>query len=100
MILVYIFIAMQVIDGWSTWQVFRTRGGIEANPIVAWLMERLGLFYGLVAAKAFAIGVVLLIQSYGGWNDGLGRGMLILLIIFYAWVLWNNLRILYGNSRT
>lgn len=99
MILLYIFLATQVIDAWSTWHVFR-KGGIEANPVVAALIERLGLFWGLAVAKGFAVGVVALAQFYGVWDSDIGQGALIALIGFYGWVLWNNLRVLYGNPRT
>lgn len=97
MTLFYIFLATQVVDAWSTWQVFRLKNGIEANPLVARLILHLGLFWGLAAAKGSAVGIVALGQFYGAWNGDLGRAALVLLIGFYAWVLWNNLRILYGR---
>lgn len=100
MILLSLFLATQAVDAWSTWQVFRRGTGVEANPIVAALIARFGLFWALAVAKGAAIAAVAVGQFYGVWDGDLGQGALIALIGFYGWVCWNNLRILYGNPRT
>jgi len=97
--MIYLVIAMQALDAWSTWQGFRLRGAVEANPIVAALIFRLGLFWGLAVAKGIAVVAVLTGQSYGAWN-GDGKYLLWAIAALYVWVLWNNLRILYGNPRS
>jgi hypothetical protein len=98
MILLYILIAMQVVDGWTTWQCFRN-GAIEANAAVAWLIGLVGPFLGLVIAKSFVVAIVVVAGRYGAWTGDLGQVLLLALAGFYAWVCWNNLRILYGNGK-
>jgi len=98
MILVWIFIATQVVDGWSTYKAISNRIGIEANPIVDAVIGRLGLFWGLVVTKATAIGLVVVAGRYGAWESDLGQGVLIVLIGFYLWICWNNLRILHKEN--
>jgi len=100
MILVGIVIALQVLDAWSTWQVFRLKDGVEANPIVVFLIERLGLFWGLAVAKGAAVAIVAMGQFYGVWAGQTGTILIGAVAAFYAWVCWGNLRILYGNPRT
>lgn len=97
MILVWIFVATQVVDAWSTWQALRLGKGIENNPIVAWLMARVGVFWALVVTKCFASAIVVVGHFYGAWSSDLGQGALIALIGFYGWVLWGNFRVLYGR---
>ena len=45
--------ALQLADGWTTWQVLRL-GGRETNPAVRWLMERIGAYPALLLTKCFA----------------------------------------------
>ena len=49
-ILLFALILLQYGDVWSTWRVIG-RGGRELNPLVAWLIARLGLMPGLLALK-------------------------------------------------
>lgn len=51
-------IALQVVDWWTTRRVLAL-GGRELNPIVRWLMDRLGETAGLVAAKAFVVALAI-----------------------------------------
>lgn len=95
--IVALLVATQVVDAWSTWQALRLGKGIENNPIVAWLMARVGVFWALVVTKGFASAIVVVAGHYGAWESDLGQGMLLALIGFYGWVLWGNFRVLYGR---
>ena len=45
---------LQVFDGWTTYKILRL-GGRELNPVVKWLMDRIGEYEALVVFKAAAI---------------------------------------------
>lgn len=51
-------IAMQVCDGVTTYIALAEMNGREANPVVRWVLEKLGLIPGLIAVKGgFALAV-------------------------------------------
>ena len=50
---------LQVLDGWLTLQILRY-GGREANPIVAYILKRLGVTAGLITVKGLTMGVIVL----------------------------------------
>ena len=97
MILVGILVTLQVVDGWTTYKIISNRFGREANFLVDAIIGRLGLFWGLVVVKGFALAAIAVTAYYGGWNSDVGQGLLLALDAFYVWVCWNNLRILYGS---
>jgi Domain of unknown function (DUF5658) len=56
-LVIVLFIAMQVFDGALTYVGIRSFGrGIEANPLLVWLMQRVGDGPGLAMAKSVALG--------------------------------------------
>lgn len=48
--MIWLVLVLQVLDGLTTMRALRA-GGRERNPVVAWLIDKLG-FVGLWAAKA------------------------------------------------
>ncbi len=48
---------LQAFDGWTTYKILRL-GGRELNPIVKWLMDRIGEYEALVVFKTMAIALV------------------------------------------
>lgn len=48
---------LQVADIVTTWKVL-SQGGRELNPVMAWVMDHLGVLPGMVAVKAVLIGTV------------------------------------------
>ena len=56
-LVIVLFIAMQVFDGALTYVGIQLFGrGIEANPLLVWLMQRVGDAEGLAVAKGVALG--------------------------------------------
>lgn len=80
------FVALQIADGVSTYLVIN-KGGYEANPIVAWGLNHLGLAPGLIAYKG--LGVVLGYVLYKLADHG-GNYLLAVLIAFYGGVVYHN----------
>ena len=77
-------ILLQVADFWTTWKVLNERGS-ERNPLLCFIMDRIGVLPTLILTKAFAIGCCCLVyvtQPY----------ILIPLIIFYGIVVIKNFK--------
>lgn len=52
------FILSQAADVWTTARALNSGQGKEANPIMAWLIGKCGLYPGLIMPKAVVIGVI------------------------------------------
>lgn len=94
---VIILLAIQFVDAWSTWQVYRFKVGYEGNGIVAYLIDLFGLYWGLFVAKGSVIAAVGYAQYIGAWQGTWATVFLFALIVVYVTVVANNLRILYGR---
>ncbi len=53
--LLVIFVATQILDGWLTMKILG-RGGVELNPIMAAIMDKIGDIPALALSKALAVG--------------------------------------------
>ena len=80
-------VLLQLADFASTWRAIRWRGGREINPVVRWLMSRLGFAAGLTLAKV--IGALLALWF---WHDGAETELWVFSAL-YALVVVNNLRV-------
>jgi hypothetical protein len=85
-ILLAIFIALQCGDFYTTYTVIKTGKGHEANPIIATLIQKLNLLFGLLFFKVGAIIIGILLTPY--WYA------LAILDILYVWVIYNNIKVL------
>jgi len=85
-ILLGILIVLQIADYWTTMQVLQ-QGGHENNPVVTWLMQRLGVTVGLALGKVFAAGVAVMIYYLGGDYAAIMLGAV---CVFYAWIVMQN----------
>lgn len=56
-ILLAIFISLQIGDFYTTYTIIKTGKGHEANPILAWIFDKIGYANGLAIFKGFAVGV-------------------------------------------
>jgi hypothetical protein len=83
-----LFVMIQIADGWTTIQCIESGKGNEANPIVAWGIKKIGLKNALIIYKALAIAIGYLLIDY--------PIALVLLCLFYAYVVYNNYKILKG----
>lgn len=62
-ILFALFIVVQVLDIYTTVHVLLA-GAREANPLMHWLMERIGMVPGLLVGKAIVVAIVLAAVLY------------------------------------
>ena len=56
--LLFLFCAFQLADAYTTYRLLST-GGYEMNPIVRWVMGKIGIIQGLALMKLLFIGAVL-----------------------------------------
>jgi uncharacterized protein YacL len=90
-ILLGIFAALQIGDAWTTIKALSNKKGVEANPILAWLFDKIGLVTGLVLIKVVAIGAIgYLIYST---PPTLVTFILVVLNAIYGYVVYLNYRI-------
>jgi hypothetical protein len=54
-ILFSIFIILQVLDFWTTYYVIKSGKGHEANPVMQWLFDKIGIIGCFALAKSLAI---------------------------------------------
>ena len=83
MSLYWILLVLQCLDIGTTWYALdRVSGAYEANPVMKWLFDRVGVIAGLIGTKiAFIAGVYFLQPAYWG---------LVVLIVVYLAVIGNN----------
>jgi hypothetical protein len=80
-------ILMQVLDGFSTLRALQSGKGREANPVIAWFIDRFGLVPAMIITKGAGVALAAALWS-GGWFMGLSTVALI-----YAVVVWRNFKI-------
>lgn len=87
-ILFFVFAAMQIADVLTTIRAL-DGGCVEANKIVRWAMDKIGVIPALAVVKVLAVGVmgvaVILSPILTGYA-------LIVLCALYAWVIINNIQ--------
>lgn len=88
-ILLVIFIILQLADLYTTYTIIKTGKGYEANPLLAWIFDRIGYVYGLLIFKGLAIAIGLYVIQF--WN---GYYVLAPLVALYTWVVYNNYKVL------
>lgn len=87
-ILLIAFIVLQVLDVFTTYKTLSGNKGIEANPIMKFLISKLGLTFGLLIPKFIVIGLVVLTYEL------MSPYILLGLVILYIGIIINNFWIL------
>ncbi len=82
---------LQILDGMSTYEVLKSQKGVEANVLMKWLFERIGVIPTFVVTKTALMGVV--IAACLLYPSIYLSGVLVLIIGGYLWVVSNNLKI-------
>ena len=89
--------ALQIADVFTTYVRIRAGVAREGNPLVAWLIAKLGLGAGLSAAKLpVAAGIaywVWLALAVPASLSAIVLGAMAAVAVFYGWVVWSNTRI-------
>jgi hypothetical protein len=85
MILLATFMLLQWADGVSTYLCIKSGKGNEANKIVAFGINKIGLVPALIIYKSIAIGMGILLINY--------PICLLLLNLLYGYVVFNNYKI-------
>ena len=86
-ILLYVFIALQLGDVWTTQHALRNiKGAVEANPVVKAAMDKLGVIGGLLAIKAPVIALF--------WFYPIPTWALAVVVALYVYIVGNNARII------
>ena len=82
--LLFIFILLQIADCLTTIYILKN-GGREANPLLAWLFDKVGMIPSLIAMKLITIGVVA-----WAWNI---YATLAGIMIYICVIAWNSYQI-------
>ena len=82
--LLFLFILLQIADSLTTVHILK-QGGREANPVLAWLFDKVGMIPSLVVMKLLAIGAVT-----WAWDEWLTFG---LTVAYMGVVGWNSYQI-------
>jgi predicted CDP-diglyceride synthetase/phosphatidate cytidylyltransferase len=86
-VLLYVFIALQLGDVWTTQYALRNiKGSSEANPVVKAAMDKLGIMGGLLAIKAPVIALF--------WFLPMPLWALVVVVALYVYIVGNNARII------
>jgi len=92
MMLFYILVALQVIDLASTVLALNKPGLVEGNRWLKALMDKIGVLPSLLLIKGVFIGWIYYFKSQ------LPEEIILILIVGYVWVCWNNLKLLHKQS--
>ena len=96
-ILLALFVLLQAADGWSTLAILN-RGGYERNPILADLMNKIGILTAILIVKSAAsVGATVMVLLLPDFTTT--RVVLIILCLIYGVVLSNNRQVLKNLSR-
>jgi len=88
-ILLAIFIALQIGDFYTTYVILKTNKGYEANPILAWIFNKIGYVAGLAIVKGLCIVIGVYIAQF--WNSFY---FFVPVIALYIWVVRNNYKVM------
>jgi drug/metabolite transporter superfamily protein YnfA len=89
----FIFAVAQIGDAWSTWLVVSNNRGVESNPIVRLVIEKMGLIPGLAVTKVILVAFVYLVFFVLFPGLGYSQYLMLFLALVSAWVVWHNYQI-------
>jgi hypothetical protein len=91
-ILFAVFVALQCGDAWTTIQCLKSGKGVEGNPFMAKIFNKLGLTKGFLVTK---LSVIVLLGA-GVFNSPELAGLIALSIVdvIYAYIVYQNYKIL------
>jgi len=87
--LYFFFVVLQLADAWTTITIVRKGVGHEANPVMAWLIDKAGI-YAAFLFKTVVVGAIGGGLAWYGYPISLAA-----LIVLYLVVVINNLEVLH-----
>lgn len=83
-----LFVLLQIADGYTTSKLLAMPGTREVNPIMAWLMRKLGQTKALIISKAGVVALIAFtLPSIVWWS-------LAAVDAVYGYVVWRNWKLL------
>lgn len=86
-----ILIILQFIDVFTTYIALKNSTLFESNKVVSMLIDRIGLIPALVVIKGAFIILLWKVSPF------VPSEVLLAILIFYCWVVFNNVKAIYGN---
>ena len=83
-------IVLQVIDILTTYYLVGKNGFKEANPVVNWLMDKVGFWFALVGLKSIFIALVLTVPVPYVFE--------VVILVLYLAVVGNKLKLVYNKK--
>lgn len=83
-LLFVLFVLLQVADAVTT-TIGLDKGGREANPVLRWLFDKIGL------APAFMITKGVVIVLFWHYAEAIPLAIWLAMIALYSWIVYNNL---------
>lgn len=87
-----LLVILQALDAWSTLRALKRPGTIEANPVMRWLMDKIGDLEVMLVLKVAAC--VAIWFAVMGLPADLGALLLIVCALPYIWAIRGNLKLL------
>lgn len=84
-------IILQILDGMTTYEALTNKGAVEANFLLRWFMDKVGIIPALVVTKTVFIGI--LVAACLFYPSIYLTIVLTLVMCLYVWVVVNNLRV-------
>lgn len=82
-ILLIVFCVLQVLDTYMTYKLLASGVAHEANPVMAWFMEKIGTLSGMIVPKALLVVFLGVFALPYPWLLGI-------LCVLYVWVVVHN----------
>lgn len=79
-----IFYILQIADGVTTYIALKLPGSREGNPVIRWVMDRIGILPAIVMIKAAYIALM-----YFGARDMGANVVMFWSLVYVAVVIWN-----------
>jgi len=82
--LAIVLVILQILDALTTIKVIKQHNGTEANKVLAYIFDKIGLISGLILIKGITIYCIYLLF--------VTNQLIVLIVLFalYAWVVYHN----------
>jgi len=92
-----VILLLNALDVWSTYNIIIHGKGKEGNKLMAAIMLKIGILPGLMVSKVIVLPALYYVATQTGFATLYSVAVMCIVALFYAWVCWNNWKILYGK---